>query len=216
MTKLLARLCLWLGPALTLAAAPAGAHPHAWIEMRTTVVFDEQGSIAALRVHWVFDELYTLFAIEGFDEDGDGVPDPGKLAELAELNIGNLAEYRYFTDFTADGAQVAYAAVEDYATAMEEQLLTLDFTVPLAAPVDPRRASVAYAVYDPTYYIEVLHLRDRPVVLEGAVPEGCGYALRQPSPDPDAASFAAALDKTQSGGDGLGVLFAEEVTLSCQ
>jgi ABC-type uncharacterized transport system substrate-binding protein len=206
---------------LLLAAAtdwpqPAGAHPHAWIDMRTAVIFDDQGRMAALRVHWLFDEFYTEFAIEGLDEDGDGQPDPANLVELAKLNVTNLKEYQYFTDLTADGVQVAYADATDYETFMVGNRLTLTFTIPLAEPVDPRVKQLTYAVYDPTYWIEVLHVREKPVLFEGPVPDGCRYGIDEPHPDADAVGLAATLDQTQSAGDGLGVMFAEQVAILCE
>ncbi|MGF1611318.1 MAG: DUF1007 family protein [Kiloniellales bacterium] len=215
MTSFRLLCCLFLAAAAAWPQA-AVAHPHAWIDMRTAVIFDDQGRMAALRIHWLFDEFYTLFAIEGLDQDGDGQPDPENLAELAKLNVANLKEYDYFTDLTADGVQVTYGDATDYETFMVGERLTLTFTIPLAEPVDPRAKYLTYAVYDPTYWIEVLHVREQPVVFEGAAPEGCRYGINEPNPSADAVGLAASLDRTQTVGDGLGVLFAEQVSILCE
>ena len=78
--------------AFLLAAAPARAHPHAWIDLKTTVLFDDQGRVTGLRQRWVFDEVYSMFAIDGFDNDGDGQPDDEMLWKLAVVNLESLAE----------------------------------------------------------------------------------------------------------------------------
>ena len=149
------------------------------------------------------------------DRDGDGAPDPDQLAALADVNISNLAAYGYFTYLKVDGESADYVPPLLYGTEMENNRLTLQFTLPLLAPVDPRESSVIYAVYDPTYYIQVLHVQDDPVSLEGPIPGGCDTRIVEPNPTPETISFAASLDQTESAGDGLGELFAETVVLSC-
>ena len=203
---------------LLLSAAPASAHPHAWIDLKTVVLFNEDGQVAGLRQRWEFDEFYTLYAIEDFDADRDGQPDPDLLWKLAVINLESLAEYDYFTFLKVDGAQPAYEKVTEYDTFMEEDRLVLIFTVNLVAPADPRAQSVSYAVYDPTYYIEITHAapRHEPIRFEGPAPDGCSSKLHYPDPDEETLYFAASLDQTQSGGDGLGAYFAEEVSIRCQ
>ncbi len=204
------------GLAVLLSTGPsARAHPHAWIDLSTTVLFDEAGRVAALRVHWVFDEFYTLYAVEGLDADGDGKADEEQLRELAKVNLESLSEYDYFTYMKVDGVQPAYDPVVDWETYMEEERLAMTFTVALLAPADPRRSDVSYAVYDPTYYIEVAHISGEPVRLEGAVPEGCSFKLQYPDPDDEMALFAANLDQNETAGDGLGAFFAEHVAILC-
>ncbi|HMO72532.1 MAG TPA: DUF1007 family protein, partial [Paracoccaceae bacterium] len=52
--------------ALTIAlfaAAPAGAHPHIFIDTGLEVIFDGQGRPAAVRVSWTYDDFYSLLMI---------------------------------------------------------------------------------------------------------------------------------------------------------
>lgn len=203
---------------IVLFAAPAAAHPHAWIDLKSTVLFNDEGEVAGLRVRWTFDEFYTLYAIEDFDKDGDGEPDDDQLWKLAVVNLESLAEYDYFTYVKVDGVQPAYDKVTEYDTFMEDGRLVLIFTVKLLVPADPRRHAVSYAVYDPTYYIEITHVgqSQEPISFEGPAPEGCSFELQYPDPDEEMTLFAASLDQTQSAGDGLGAVFAEQVLIQCQ
>jgi len=204
--------------ALTCAAFQprvAEAHPHAWIDVRVTVLFDGDGAVTGLRQSWLFDEFYTAFATEGLDGDGDGIPDPALIDALSVENITNLADYSYFTSLWVDGTKQAFGTATEVTGSLVGDRYEMSFTAPLAAPLDPRAGAMTYAVYDPTYYVELLHAEaDDAVVLDGA-PTGCSFSLQPPNPDPDMVAYAASLGPTQSGGDGLGILFAERVSLQC-
>ncbi|MFM9851046.1 MAG: DUF1007 family protein [Hyphomicrobiaceae bacterium] len=107
--------------ALSAAAAPAAnAHPHVWITVESTVLY-EQGSIAGIRHKWTFDEFYTAMAIQGLDTNNDGNYDRKELAELTKVNIDGLREFAFFTHvkladhaLEVDDARDAYL---DYAEA---------------------------------------------------------------------------------------------------
>ena len=203
---------------LTILVFPSSqprAHPHGWIDLRSVMIFDEEGRVEAIRVHWLFDEYYTVFATEGMDADGDGNPDADQIEALAENNITNLKDYDYFVYMKVDGEQPAYGEVAHYETYMVGIQLAMVFTVPQAAPIDPAEVDFEYAVYDPTYWIEVLHVPDQPVLMEGAAPDDCGFDVITPSPDFETVSLAQALDRDETAGATLGQHFAERVVLTC-
>ena len=58
---------------LWAAALPASAHPHVWIEMRSDLVFNDQGQVTAMNLEWTFDDGYAQMALAGLDTNGDGV-----------------------------------------------------------------------------------------------------------------------------------------------
>lgn len=85
--------------ALAMAAAlagPAAAHPHVWVTVETTVVYDG-GQVTGLQHKWTFDDMYTAMAIQGLDANGDGTYSREELAELAQVNMDGLKEFAYFT-----------------------------------------------------------------------------------------------------------------------
>lgn len=75
---------------------PARAHPHVWVSVETTVLYDK-GTITGLRHRWYFDEIYSSMAIQGLDTNNDGVVDRSELAELAKINMEGLQQFNYFT-----------------------------------------------------------------------------------------------------------------------
>ena len=102
--------------ALGLAAAPFGpaqAHPHVYVTVESTVLFDK-GVITGLRQRWLFDEFYTTMAIEGLDTNNDGIYDRKELAELAKINVEGLAQMEYFTFAKLGDQRLAFDAPKDY------------------------------------------------------------------------------------------------------
>lgn len=81
--------------ALALAAflvlsAPAQAHPHVWIDLKTELVFSPGAEIEGLTFDWTFDELYTAFIIE--DAGGAKAMNDEKLTGIGRQNLANLRE----------------------------------------------------------------------------------------------------------------------------
>lgn len=93
--------------ALSLSAAPLQAHPHVWVSVEATVLFDN-GTITGLQQRWLFDEFYSAQAGEGLDKNRDGKLDRSELAELAQVNMEGLKEFEYFTNARLAGAALAF------------------------------------------------------------------------------------------------------------
>ncbi|GAA4338338.1 DUF1007 family protein [Pigmentiphaga soli] len=205
-------------PALLLlgwaAAGAAWAHPHAWIDVRSTVVVSPAGMVAAIEEEWLFDELYTTYVVE--EMAGGRAPTAEVAAGFAGQVIENLGPYGYFTKVAADGRPVALAPVTQYHSEMRGDRLVLRFTARLAQPVDPARHAFSYAIYDPTYFIEMKHDANSPPALRGSEPGRCRLDVRQPRPDPRAAARAFAMDRGAPADDTLGRLFAERVVMACR
>ncbi|MEM9682330.1 MAG: DUF1007 family protein [Pseudomonadota bacterium] len=197
------------------APRPALAHPHAWIDVKVKVLFDKKGRVYALEETWVFDAFYTAFAFDGLQKDKNGVPSQQAIDAMSKENFSNIQDFHYLTTVKSDGKSVAFAPAYDLKSSYEKDRLQMTFTLPLETPLDPAVSSVDYLIYDPTYYIEMLHAENgRAITLSGAG-QDCKHSLTPPNPNPETIAFAAALDRTQSGGDGLGKLFAERVTIRC-
>lgn len=193
----------------------AYAHPHAWIDVKSAVLMNDDGNIKGVRVGWLFGDFYTAFAIEGMDQDGDGMPDQDLLDKLAEENLNNLATYNYFVEFMMNGKTQSYQPVTNFDTFLNGSRLWLEFVVPLTTPVDPKDENISYSVFDPTYYVEMLHSKEMPISIEGEGSDTCQYSIKPPTPSDETRLFASSLDATESGGNSLGKLFAETVKISC-
>tara|TARA_A100001037_G_scaffold300405_2_gene327889 strand:+ start:6327 stop:6911 length:585 start_codon:yes stop_codon:yes gene_type:complete len=189
------------------------AHPHAWIDMSSSVTFDRQSRIRSIVVDWLFDDFYTAFVVEDINRVGEPLDDA--LASLAKENLSNLKEYGYFVDVQVDDQRQKVEFTGHFETEIRDDRLWLRFEIALPEPVDPHRQTVSYAVYDPTYYIEILHLEGDVVTLRGEKPSGCFASIVPATPTGATIAMAAALDQNEKAPDTLGLLFAETVEILC-
>lgn len=160
------------------AATPASAHPHVWIEMRSDVVFDDSGKVAAINLEWTFDDAYAQMALDGLDTNGDGVYSQLELETLTKENIASLKDYNYFIVPRADGKQVPVGDATEYGQIYTGTKLELHMQVPLARPVDPAAQQFSYKVYDPEFFIAIDYVKDEPVGVVGAQPPQCKPELK--------------------------------------
>ncbi|MEC9346420.1 MAG: DUF1007 family protein [Pseudomonadota bacterium] len=185
--------------ALPLLGSVAAAHPHVWISSSGEVIFDDRGEVSAVRVAWRFDELYSAFAIQGADTDKDGTTSAAELKALAEQNVTFLKEWDYFTYLKIDGIKAEIGPVTEYDNTVDDGVLTLSFVMPLAYPADPRKHRVAFASYDPSYFIAFEVDRDREPQAHGAVPEGCRVTAYGPDEAPQQVADQLIQALVQSG-----------------
>jgi len=187
----LAAASLWL---LTSGAC---AHPHVWVSVKETVLYDN-GSITGLQQAWTFDEFYTAQAIEGLDKNGDGKYDREELSELAQVNIDGLKEFDYFTYAKLGKEERKFKAPQNYwLEHTDKGILTLHFTLPLEQPILANAGAFSFSVYDPSYFIAFDLAKHDPVKLGSGAPAGCSAAVRDPLEDEN--SNAGKLNQAFSG-----------------
>ncbi len=173
---------------LLLAPSLARAHPHVWVDSASEMVFDDKGRITAVRHHWLFDEEFSAYALQGIDTNRDGKFSVEELKPLAKENVESLKDFDYFTFLSVGDYQAGFAAPTDYYLELAGDRLLLHFTLPLAVPLKTR-GTVHLEVYDPEYYVAFTLPNAEAVRLTNA-PAGCTLAVH-PGKTPDAAAAAA-------------------------
>lgn len=202
-------LCLVAAVLVSLSlSGPARAHPHVWADIRVQVEFNDKGLVTGLRQTWLFDDFYSAFVI------GGGVGQAALDAVLAE-NMSNLREYDYFTRILSGEARIEDAKAEDASSRVVDKRLEMTFRLALPEPLSVADLPMRYAVYDPSYYIEMVHAEAPDAVTLVNAPKNCTSELKQPNPDAEQVILAASLDNTQKAPTGLGQYFAEEVIVKC-
>lgn len=186
----------------------ARAHPHGWIDLRVTVIFNDAGEVTGLRQSWLFDEGYSAFVT-----DGDSSPEA--LLAVSRENMENLRDFDYFTLVKSGGGKVGYHAVTDLKARLVDKRLETSFVLHLDRPVSPALHGLTYAVFDPTYYIEMLHMKTDDAIRLDNAPAGCSHSVKQPEPPTDLIAAMAALGKDESAGTEVGIDFAQQVTVTC-
>ena len=182
-----------------LCAAPfASAHPHAWIDLRSTVTLDETGRATAIVQEWQFDQLYTALLVDEFGRT------PEALRAHAAAILDQLRAFDYFTEIRVAGEPVAPGLVLEFESEVRSGRFRIRFVVPLETQPDVARHDLSYAVYDPTYYIEILHQKEPDVSFDGGKSGDCRGELVAPNPPTDAIMKARALDVDAEADDSLG------------
>ena len=170
--------CLFAALALLFAgAAPALAHPHVWVTMKSEIVYSPDGMITGVRHAWTFDEMFSTFATQGLESKKKGEFTREELKPLAEVNVTSLKEFGFFTFAKAAGKKVSLVDPVDYYLEFNNSMLTLNFTLPVQTPV--KAPSLDVEIYDPDYFVDFSFAEKDPVALKGA-PAACKFAVGRP------------------------------------
>lgn len=197
------------------AGAPALAHPHVFVAVKSVLVFGPDGRVTGVRHSWTFDDMYSAFALQGLG-GRSGKPTQQELDALAKVNVEQLEETGFFTFVRAGGRRVEFGpATEFRSTVDDKKLLTLHFTAPLKEPASAGKA-LTMQVYDPTYFVAFELEKTNPVTMTGA-PSGCSLNIVQPQPL--APEYQAKLNDSMgtnvSPGPEFGVKLAARVVVAC-
>ena len=152
--------------------ALAQAHPHVWVTFKSELLFTPDGALTGVRHSWAFDDMFSVFATQGIDAKEKGKFTREELAPLADVNVGSLKEYDYFTYVTADGKKVALTdpVKGEYWLEFSDSILTLHFTLPLKQPVKAK--AFAVDIYDPSIFVDFAFAKEHAVKFVNA-PAGC-------------------------------------------
>lgn len=193
-----------------LAPTLALAHPHVWVRSISTVVFDKAASVVAIRHAWTFDDMFSSYAVQGLDADGDGKLTREELQPLAETNVTAMAESEFFTFADTQDGEVVFGKPSDYWLSFDGIELTLHFTLALKAPVK-QGGSITFEINDPTFFVDFQLADKDPIMFVGA-PKGCSAEVKRPTGDvPQPGSEAAMSDMfANTGAD-----FANRVVVRC-
>lgn len=213
--------CRWPVLALMLSiialccAGPVAAHPHVMVTARAEIIYAPDGAVTAIRHAWIFDEAYSVYAVQGLDTNNDGIWSREELAELAKVNVESLSDFGFFTVAKANGKTQAFGAPTDYALSFEKKLLTLTFTLPLKNAA-PANRSFGLEVSDPSWFVAFeLAQGDDAVTLRDA-PKGCVARLTRPKPVDASAQSKLSEDFFTSGaGANAGLQFVNRALVAC-
>jgi ABC-type uncharacterized transport system substrate-binding protein len=200
-----------------LAPVPAAAHPHVFIGTGITLVLDESNRLAAIRVTWAYDELYSLLVLEerGLDPDYDGVLTPEEIAALNGFDMAWIEGFPGDTYASVGGEALSLGPPTDHVTMMEEGRIVTTHTRVVAPRLDGTALSVK--AYDPTFY--TAYEISRGVTVEGG--NGCTAELVPADLDAAYTKLEELLYGPRSGEwseddfPEVGEAFADEVRLAC-
>ena len=190
----------------------AKAHPHVWVTFRSELLYAADGTMMGIRHAWTFDDMFSVYALQGIRHAKKGQYTREELAPLAQTNVNSLKEYGYFTYARADGKKLKFSDAVDYWLEYKDAALTLHFTLPLKAA--PAKAT-QIEIYDPSIFVDFEFAKDKPVSLSGAPQCVATYDLpHQPTPAEQARLSqldAVPLDPSSTYGE----IFANKILVKC-
>jgi ABC-type uncharacterized transport system substrate-binding protein len=213
------RLPLLAFAALLASVAAAEAHPHVWVTSVSKIAYDAQGRVTGVHQDWTFDDMFSSFATQGLDKDGDGKLSKEELQPLAQTNVESLKEFEYFTFAKLGGKKLLFKEPIDYWLDDTNNILTLHFFLPLSTPQHQGQKALAVEIYDPTYYVDFALADKDPAALAGA-PQGCTLNVIRPN-TPDDAQVADAVKLDQEyfrqldANRNFGEKFANHILVNC-
>ena len=206
--------------ALLLAAPPALAHPHIFVDTGLRVFVDEVGAVAQVEVTWVYDALYSLLITEdyGMDLDGDAALTPQEEAALTGFDMAWIEGFEGDLEVTLDGRKLALSGpLRPTATMRDGQIVTTHRRDVAGGPV-LGGGELVLKPYDPTYY--TAYDVTLPVTVEGTA--GCMIGKQEPDLNAEMEKLQAQLaelgrdqDAVEMGFPEVGAAFATEVRIAC-
>jgi ABC-type uncharacterized transport system substrate-binding protein len=203
-----------LAAGLVFGAASSVAHPHVWVSVKATVLF-EGDTMTGLQQSWTFDEAYAAMAIEGLDTNGDGNYDRKELEELAKVNVDGLKEFDYFTFAKLGDGGLTFKEPVDYWLEYTGGVLTLHFKLPLEDPVLAEAPGFTFSVYDPSFFIAFDLAKDDPIKLAASAPAGCKADLAIPPKEREDTQRLGEAFFQELGGSDYGVVMAKTIAINC-
>ncbi len=157
---------------------PAAAHPHVWVKATSELIYASDGSITDIRQHWLFDDMFSAFAVQGLQSKEKVKYTREELAPIAKVNLESIKDYDYFTYAAVDGKKAPLGdPLPDYSFDYKDEMLTLNFTLPFTQPVKTKDLKIE--IYDPNYFIDFELAKGTPVSLVDAPPL-CKLAVELP------------------------------------
>lgn len=224
MTLAVAKQWRWMkGAALAvglgLASGEVWAHPHGWIDLSMRVITNEAGEATGVHQTWRMDPFYSLVVFEELQQVPGASLEEG-LDQLGSDIRNNLVPQYYFTELRINRQRQAFGEVTEYTAMERDGRLTFMFILPLESPQPLQGNVLEYQVFDPTYYIEVVHEADNDGPSKGALvlngEPTCELSIIEADPDPEMVLQAALLDVDEEGEPGLGRHFAETGRVDCR
>jgi len=195
------------------------AHPHNWIDLNTRFVLDENARLVQVKQRWEFDLYYSLMMhadlLNEFGSEQLGLP-----AAAADM-IRNLESYQYFSKLKLNDYPIELGVPETYQLftkkedGSEELTLVLEMTFGIKLETSIENKTLAFQVFDPTYYVAMNHATENNIEIIGGNATECSKTLEFPEPSDEIVEYAQSLDRTQKQTDGLGMSFAETAFINC-
>jgi ABC-type uncharacterized transport system substrate-binding protein len=178
------------------------AHPHIWIEGAIELVFNSQGQATAVRQSWLFDELFSTYALQGMPRDKAGQVPSAELGKITGEWMTALAdpESHFFTKIRLGGKSLAFGAPLNARSTWDPKAsqLVLSFELPLDSSVKIDAKGLEVDIQDPGYFVAFEYKGGARAFKGIDAPEQCKFGYMPPRPlDPKTERLLWSIPPTQ-------------------
>lgn len=192
---------------------PAVAHPHMWVDLESRVMLHNDGRSIAIQQIWLFDDFFSTAVIEDAAVHPEG-KNIGIQQEIDRILVA-LEPYNYFTVIKHGNETLSSKLVGDVEWKVIQNRIQMKFSLAVDKHNGLETKYWSYAIFDPTYYIEMLHAEGATITIEGEASTKCNSWIEQPNPSSDAVALSQSTTLDNNPNETIGRLFAETVHVNC-
>ena len=180
----------------------AQAHPHIYIEGGIELVFNSQGQATSVRQSWLFDDLFSTYALQGMPRDQAGQVQSAELDKITGEWMTALAEpeSHFFTKITNSGQPLKFGAPRNARSTWDPKAsqLVLSFELPIEPPVNIDAKGLEVDIQDPGYFV-AFNYKGGVKAFKGVdAPAQCKFGYMPPRPlDPKTERLLWSIPSTQ-------------------
>lgn len=218
------RRAAFLALAGSLAAGPLAAHPHVFVDAQAEVLLDEERRMTGVRLHLIFDEIYTAYMAEALELETDRAGNWTDEAQIyaAEQNLNGLDMWGWYVHVrpAGGGEKLALRPAEEARAMKIGDRFALSYVAPLETPAALDAGGLDLRIYDPDFFTSIRLLDAEDGVLLQPAAEGC--ALERVAARIDRAlqkrllEFGAEESPEIEGYDEPGAAFADRMSMVCE
>jgi len=192
---------------------PTVAHPHMWVDLESRVMLHNAGRSIDIYQSWLFDDFFSTAVIEDAAVHPDG-KNTGIQQEIDRI-VAALEPYNYFTVIKHGSKTLSSKLVGDVEWKIIQNRIQMKFSLAVDKHNGLETQHWSYAIFDPTYYIEMLHAEGATITIEGETSTKCNSWIEQPNPSSDAVALSQSTTLDNNPDETIGRLFAETVHVNC-
>ncbi len=140
--------------ALIFQAQTCLAHPHVFIESELEIELGDEG-VRGLWLHWTFDEYFSAWIIDEYDQNKDGRFSPEETQKLYEEAFKNLKNYGFWTRVFKGSRDIPVTRIENFTVKLRDHQATYSFFVPLDIAFTQESEDLFILSYDEDFYCQI-------------------------------------------------------------
>jgi len=121
--------------------------------------------------------MFSSTIIQEFDLNADGKFDEKEIKDVERGAFSNLKEYNYFVDITINGKHFKIQGIKDFYAEIDSGVMIYDFFLPCEVTAILDNQEVKIAVYDPTYFVQIIWVSENPFSFKDISNVELGYEV---------------------------------------